>query len=199
MSHNKFMFALFAAATLPACGDLLKDANTHSNFLAPGITGVYSTPLNNQRSGGDVASGGDGYAYRVGARDGTGLIGQSGIIPGTSVAAAPPSGSYSYSGTYELAKITSINISGDSIYGFTSYDSGSLTLSADFDGNTLSGRSGDLAVNGTISNGDLSGGVTYDGVSGALDGMIGSDRSVGVFHGNNADTIFAGGFIVDVD
>lgn len=199
MSLNKFMIALAAVATLPACTDLIKDANTHSNFSTPNSVGIYSTALSSQRSGRDTALDGDGYGYRVGARSSTGLIGQSGIIPGTSVAAAPTSGSVGYSGTFELAKITGISLSGNQIGGFSSYDGRSLSLTASFDDNTLSGTSGDLAVNGAISNGQLSGNVIYDGLSGTLDGVIGADRAVGVFHGNGPDAIYAGGFLVDAD
>ncbi|MFT6451879.1 MAG: hypothetical protein ACJA06_001366 [Halocynthiibacter sp.] len=199
MSLNKFMIALAAVATLPACSDLIKDANTHSNFSTPNSVGVYSTALSSQLTGRDTAPDGDGYGYRVGSRSGTGLIGQSGIIPGTSVAAAPASGSVVYSGRYELAQIQNIDISGSRIYGHSSLYSRSISLTADFDGNTLSGTGGNLSVDGAISNGNLSGNVTYKGVNGALDGVIGADRAVGAFHGNSADTIYAGGFIVDAD
>ncbi|WP_438956422.1 hypothetical protein [Cognatiyoonia sp.] len=43
----------------------------------------------------------------------------------------------------------------------------------------------------------MKGDVTYRGVDGDLNGLVGSDKAVGAFHGNNADLIDAGGFLVN--
>lgn len=191
--------SLIAVATLPACTAAIKDANTVSKFTEPTAAGVYTDTRDNERFGSDIELDGDGYAYRTGNRPSGGFIGEAGIIPGTAVAAAPTSGIVVYSGTFELARITGINLSGNTLYGFSSYDGGALTLTGDFDTNTLSGSSGLLTVNGTIASGTLDGTVTYNGLTGPLDGVIGSDRAVGVFHGDSSSQIFAGGFMLDAE
>ena len=77
--------------------------------------------------------------------------------------------------------------------------SGTLTLVADFDRNTLSGTSDNslLRVNGTFEGKALGGSVVYRGMSGELSGRVGANQAVGAFHGKTDTSIMAGGFMVD--
>ena len=190
--------ALVAATALSACSsEAIRDANTDSAFRTPSASGSFGSALDNQRSGVETNADGDGFAYRTGGEDGEGFIAEAGILPGSDVIQGPPSGNVFYSGTWELARITGINISGDEIYGFSATDGGAIILEADFGDNTLTGASGDLSIDGRISGGQLDGTVTYLGVDGALDGLVGSDTAVGAFHGDSGSTIYAGGFVAD--
>ena len=146
-----------------------------------------------------VVGQGDGFSYRVGSAVGGGFIGQAGLIPGSDVLPAPATGSASYTGRWELAKVTSIFIEGGNINGFSSTDSGTITLLADFDDGSISGASGGLSIDGNVSGGQLSGDVTYNGTEGDLTGIIGSDQAIGAFHGNDGNQIFAGGFVTEAD
>ena len=96
-----------------------------------------------------------------------------------------------------MAYIENINLSGDIITGRAGRESGVINLTADFDAGTLTGSTGGLEVNGRMTGSDLGGGVSYRGVRGGLDGLVGSDQAIGAFHGNNADLIYSGGFLTD--
>jgi len=183
-----------AAAGLSACMSL-EDLNTDSGFVAPTTSGAFSNTLDGQVAGADQNAEGDGYSYRVGNGTNTGFLGHAGMIPGSDVSAAPASGAVSYAGTWEMAQITSIFVSGGMINGFTGTNSGSLTLTADFSSGAVSGGGDGLTIDGALRGTDLSGTVTYQGVDGSLDGLVGGDGAVGAFHGNSGDIIYAGGFL----
>lgn len=187
------------AAALSGCTSAIQDANTDSRFLTPDTSGYFSNVLNNETGGRDIALDGDGYAYRVGGKSSGGFVGHSGIIPGTAVAAMPTTGSASYTGTYEMATITGIYTTSTMIFGTTGTRSGVITLDADFADGTLTGSTSGLVIDATIDDGDVGGSVRYLGTDGSIDGMIGSDRVVGVFQGDDEDIIFAGGFMADAD
>ena len=90
-------------------------------------------------------------------------------------------------------------------------DRGSITLNADFaTGRLTGGGTGQdggtsnlvlnnnlLTVDGTFAGSTLGGVVTYDGVSGPLRGLVGSDEVIGAFHGHTDSQVHAGGFIAN--
>ena len=81
--------------------------------------------------------------------------------------------------------------------GFRTQQTGSINLSTNFGAGTLTGSSGNLSIDSRFSGEDLRGDMTYRGVDGDLTGLVGSDKAVGAFLGNNADLIGAGGFLVN--
>ena len=142
---------------------------------------------------------GDGYAYEVGVDGSNGFVARAGVLSSTSVPDLPTSGSASMSGRYSAARVTSIALSGGQLTGIANEGSGTLTLVADFDRNTLSGTSDNslLRVNGTFEGKALGGSVVYRGMSGELSGRVGANQAVGAFHGKTDTSIMAGGFMVD--
>lgn len=145
---------------------------------------------------------GNGYVYSVEFNPDVGVRGYAGLMPGASVSDLPPpntvatlTGHYRVDWkTYETA--TSTNIQLDRQGGA----SGVVTLVADIDAGTLIGTSetaNDLAVNGTFDGNDLSGTATFRGVTGPLQGLIGADEAIGVFHGSSSNSVHAGGFIAN--
>lgn len=195
--------ALIAATVLSGCA-----AKTASDFTTSGFATVAATStgaeisnssLTRRTSGSDTNAAGDGYAYEVGVDGSNGFVARSGMLSTTSVAALPSTGTATMSGTYEVARVTGISLSGSLLTGSAVSASGALTLTADFAGQTLTGISdnGLLAVNGTFNSQDLNGSVTYRGIPGQLDGLVGGDQAVGVFHGQTSTAIMAGGFMVD--
>ncbi len=191
--------SLTLVISLSGCGigDAIQDRSTLSGFSTPNASGVISAGLTNTISGLDTDGSGGGYAYQAGALSGEGLKAVAGIIPGTNVGALPISGAATLTGTFEVVTITGISTSGDTISGIALTSSGALSLDVDFGNGTLTGSSGLLSVDGNFSSANLNGTVTYNGVSGTLDGLVGGTQTVGVFHGNNFEAIYAGGFIVD--
>lgn len=203
MKTTTKLITTLSALALSAC-TLSQDGATNSGFRTPNSSGMITGGVDSdgqqtRRTFRDSAGG--GFAYAGGTND-DGLAAYAGIIPGTTGGAQVASGSASYDATFNLYEVTGINLTETGIgegfvTGRPNTVTGSITLTANFDSNRLTGTStgGSLNVDGRIGGTDLSGDVTYRGVGGTLDGVIGADRTVGAFHGNNADVIFAGGFI----
>lgn len=184
------------AMFLAGCEAQIIDDNTDSRFDTPSASGSFASVSNG--SSGGIFVNGQGFAFEAGASNDTGLIAVSGLLPSTTVSAPPVSGSAVYNGRYELVRVSSFSLNYDTneISGFALQDSGDISLTANFDSSKLTGSSGDLSVNGDINGVNLDGSVRYKDVRGTLDGLIGSDKAVGVFHGNDSDEIYAGGFYV---
>ena len=148
---------------------------------------------------------GSGYAIQTGGIPNEGLFAVAGLLPNTTVSPTPISGTASYTGSYNLIEINDIGISGGVIRGTPELRSEPLTLIANFENDILVDDGGsDLAVNGTVNGSDIGGTVTYNGVQGNLDGLIGGNRAIGAFHGEgnvgpgtNDDYMYAGGFIAN--
>ena len=200
-------YFVLAAAMLPlsACSSLFAE-NSNSFFATPDAAGNLNELDNVSYSSNNVSPlTGNGYAYQVGGNDGDGLRGYAGIINGTGVTAPPTSGTASMSGSYALAGIANIYEYGSgynqtTVAGTPFTDGGSITLTADYGAGTLTGSAGfsyPITVNGTISGTTLRGTVTYDGVTGPLEGLVGAIEAVGAFHGNSDTQLHAGGFIVN--
>ncbi len=202
MSLPRVAIVLVASTSLAAC-ELSQEAATNSGFRTPNASGVITGGVDNdgqqvRRTIADAS--GNGFAFAGGVDD-DGLAAYAGVIP-DSTGGAPLTATATFAANYQLFQYTDISLSKTGIgegfiSGLASIQSGPITLTADLDEGTLTGSSGEglLSVSGTFSGTDLSGDVTYRGVDGDLDGVIGEDRTVGAFHGNTADLIYAGGFI----
>lgn len=193
----RFVSLIAIMASLSACSEVIRDQNTTSRFATLNADGSFPSALTGTIRGADQNVDGDGYAYRIGSRNREGLFAEAGLLPGSDVLPAPTSGTAVYAGRFELAEITGINLSAESIYGFSQLHEGPIQLRADFDAATLRGRADDLVVTGSLDGEMLGGTVTWDGVQGLLAGRVGSDTALGVFHGDNGATIYAGGFVAD--
>lgn len=204
---------LCITATVTLAGCFTISDPTDSGFARPSSTGGLSE-TSRGRDGNDFSSlTGNGYGYQVGTVSGQGLQAFAGIVPGASVAAPPASGTAQLNGRFEVAFIDFIlvNGAGTSVSGQSSLDSGTLSLTADFANGTLRGSGtgvdgrfvnislaeNTLLVDGRFDGEALTGTVTYDGVSGPLTGLVGSNEAIGAFHGHTDGQVHAGGFIVN--
>lgn len=189
---------LLAIGALTACTPTANDY-TDSGFVGADSLGNISVAgVSARREGALVDTDGDGFGYMLGDTGGDGFVGYAGLAAGTDVTPAPTTGAVAMTGRYEAVHLSGIFLSGDNIQGFVSEDSGAVTLVADFAGRTLTGTSddGELVVDGTFVGDDLNGSATYSGVATDLDGLVGADKAIGVFHANSGNDIVAGGFLV---
>jgi predicted ATP-dependent Lon-type protease len=210
------MGALLAALSLlAACDAATTDPQTQNDLTTTGFVQVPNINKNGVIDIGlesDVntqvhrASAGNfgGYAFQTGAVANEGLYAVAGLFPGTSVTPRP-AGAAIYSGQYNLMEISNIELNGGFINGDRALRAGNLTLLADFGSNTIVSAPGSaLVVNGTANGTNIDGTVSYGGVTGALDGLVGGNQAIGVFHGEGNvgpgtadDYMYAGGFIAD--
>lgn len=171
---------------------------TESEFVIPSASGTYVGELDIIDSTVMTDGAGNGFSYAIGfypaVGDTTSIKAIAGLLPGTSVTEVPTSGTASYHGVYGVAFVTDISVSSSILSGYAGEETGSITLNADFSAGTLKGSAGGLTVNGEFSGTDLNGTVEFNGLTGELDGLIGGDATIGVFHGNDDDDVFAGGF-----
>lgn len=189
---------LGAAIALSGC-QTIQDRATISGFTSPTASGVIDGDLSNRVTGREIDADGDGFAYATGSISGEGLAAKAGLVAGTDVSTPPITGTATFSGVYELRRITGIFISSDSISGFPASETGQIALDANFADGSLTGTSGSLTVDGTMNGETLSGSVTYRGVEGPLRGLVGSDKTIGAFHGNDESLIYAGGFLANIE
>jgi hypothetical protein len=172
--------------------------NGSTFFSTPNGSGEFNTNFeNNIRNGGLIDGDGDGFAYEFGSNGTDGFRATAGIISGTDFGQAPTSGTVTYSGAYRLIEAYNITETSTTFSATSLQRGGGILVDADFTNGTLTGASGDLSIEGQITGNELSGTVTFDGIEGPLRGGIDEDQTVGAFHGNEGDRLFAGGFIAD--
>lgn len=131
------------------------------------------------------------------------MVASVGISGTPTVGAARTSGSGTYSTTYSYGVIDGITRTSSRISGYRGGESGTMTLSADFDTGILQGSSSELTVDGGVAGSTVSGIVTanysYPGasgsVSGTLNGQIGATGIIATFHGHDENTVMAGGLV----
>ena len=155
----------------------------------------------------------NGYAFDVGIAPDDGIRGWTGLIPDAAVT-AQPGGSAEMSGGFNVAWAEIISASSNNVRtSSVQRDRGTVALVADFDAGTLRGArvprnirtptgilpENELRVPGQFAGEALTGTVTYNGVTGPLEGIIGGNEAVGVFHGTSRQFVHAGGFIVNPD
>lgn len=193
MNYTIGLITLFSIVILSAC--MTTSSNLKTSFETSSANGDIGTSLSQTRSGKELIDG-NGYAYAAGKGPDYGFQAVAGVIPGSDMG-VPIYANATYTGEWELAKISSIYISGNEITGFIGSDGGSITLNANFAEQTLTGSDGLLEVNGTMNGNNLSGSVIFNGTTGELTGLVGEQGAVGAFHGEGDTQIYAGGFLVD--
>ncbi|SHG79505.1 hypothetical protein SAMN05444003_0958 [Cognatiyoonia sediminum] len=187
-----FLPALAMATALSGC---LQDLYTDSGFTNVTSTGSVTERLGQQGIASVIDADGDGFAYSSGTESGGGLRAVAGFTNPSDIGLRPVTSVGRYTGRYELIEVYDIDLRGGFISGSQDQVSGSIVLNADFSTGTLTGRAGELSVSGRALGSQLTGGVQYRGVSGDLRGVLGDDKAIGAFHGNDADLIYAGGFL----
>ncbi|MAM61026.1 hypothetical protein [Maritimibacter sp. UBA3975] len=183
-----------AALLLGGCG--ASNILTNSKFFSPAsgaATPVFFDANYAIIGQGSVEKAVGGAAYFT-AMNGAYAVSYGGIINGSNVGDVVPTGQAVYLADYEVEVVSGIEIAYDTLQGVSGTDSGNITLTADFDAATLTGEDGSLRVDGEISGKNVTGSVVYAGVDGDLEGLVGASGTVGAFHGNDARTIYAGGF-----
>ena len=198
MKVNKLGATLaMAAMLLSACGSDI----THSGFRSvdeASEDGVVNVSLLNRVDGNIFDANYGGVAYVIGV-DLEQYEAWAGVMPNSTVGAEMDNGSATYTGQYSLAKVSGVDLVNDTPTGNAGADFGNITLTADFDRQTIIGSDGDLEIDGRIDGTALSGDVEYEGIDGELQGVIGADAAIGAFHGHDSDTVYAGGFVAERD
>jgi hypothetical protein len=194
---------IIAAAVILSGCESAQDAATDSGFASPQFDGTIlgKVEIDGNRDERTVNDGtNSGFAIVSGSLDGGGFGAYVGLLPTTTVVPHGVTGGAVYDARYTLSRIDDINLTGNFIRAQSRIIGDDITLTADFADRTLTGTSdeGFLVVNGELNgNDELNGTVTYRDLRGTLRGVIGTDKVVGIFHANNADLIYAGGFIGD--
>ena len=152
---------------------------------------------------------GNGYAFayaRVGAADYGGGTGEAnlavaGVLPGTDLGTAPIIGTASMTGTYRMVVVTNASTATPPSSWTVTRPKGDLTASLDFATGRLTGSSpdGTLTLSADAAAGfadGFAGEVSYAGVRGTFDGVVGPDDAVAAMTGGAGGTFYAGGFVV---
>lgn len=164
--------------------------------------GSIETTLTELYAGQELDAAGNGYSYVLGNySDALGAGAFSGLTEATDLGAVPTIGIATLTGDYSVARLDGLALNDADELAWTSESklTEEITLTADFDAETLTGAQNDIAINGTFNSGALAGTVTYFGLDGTLSGEIGTTQAVGSFSGGDANTVFAGGFFVTQD
>lgn len=193
--RSVFCLAVCAAA-LSAC---VEPDVTISGFDKPAAGGRPNVTVSAYEWG-QHTSGvtGNRYAYEVGPTLYDKFGAYAGISGTPSVTPPPTSGVVVMTGTYEAAYMFGINSTFASASGFAGETTGPMVVTVDYGTGSLQGSStsGLLSVNGNFSGTSLTGTATFDGLAGPMEGLVGGDEAIAVFHGQSDSKIHAGGFIV---
>lgn len=120
-------------------------------------------------------------------------------------------GTATFSGLYAFGVLEDVVLTETEISARDAQSAGNVFLNVDFNTGSLSGTGSstagiqsDITVNGSISGRNLSGDVavnyetpaaTMTSLATTLDGFVGVNGAVGVFHGSDANSALAGGFV----
>lgn len=194
---NKLFIASIALTALSACGG----ASTSGTSFPIGE--VPAPPAATYV--GDVGTvrllQGGGFTFAV-PFNGLTVAPQANLLPTPIPALPPTSGTTEMTGRFDLVRLTDLTVVGDLPTGTREQISGPMTLAVTFGAagtNAIITAAGDLTVNATYDPANqnrLAGTVSYQGVAGAVSGLMGADQALGVFQGSQETTAYAGGFAV---
>ncbi|MCV6594780.1 MAG: hypothetical protein OIF48_17655 [Silicimonas sp.] len=194
--------AACSSSTAPGGGAGSPTATSSFTTLSGGSAAAGMAPASVTED--NVSLLGNTVAFAVGEHATTGDYVAASGIELLNVGTPLTSGAATYAADFGIALLEGVDGSSpQAIQG-----SGTIGLSADFDAGTLTGTyigpDSNLSVNGTLSGGTIDGSVDYayedslanpQTITGTLDGSIGFNGVVGAFHGHDADTVMAGGFV----
>ncbi|MEM6909869.1 MAG: hypothetical protein AAF494_14450 [Pseudomonadota bacterium] len=153
------------------------------NFASSGTRGEVSDIRNNS---GAVS----GFAYQYGRVQGSNqYLGVAGIVPTTDPGGAPTDATATYRGDYAFSYIDR---------GRAQDRTGKISLDADFTAGTLEGQADGLEIDGTINGQTVGGTASFRDVDADMRGVIGSERAVAAFAGNNNGAVLVGGVNADI-
>ena len=149
------------------------------------------------RVAGQVAvAGSGGLSFSATLDPAQGVLLKTDLLPGTPELDAPTAGSATMRGGFALARARNAAETGGTWDADLDSVTGDLTLTARFGAGTLTGGGDGLTVNGRIAGDRLRGSVSYGGVAGDLDGIIGRRSAIGLFTATGSGEGYAGGFAV---
>lgn len=165
--------------------------------------GTFLAPLVDAQPGTDRTDGtNNGYAFQVGFNQNrSGLESQAVLLNDISLPRPSVGGTTAMSGTYQLATLTDPVTNGGGLTATPGQQSGNITLTVDFDANTIAGSDNGLVLNGTFdADGQLAGTSSFDGMTGGIAGIVSNNTAIAIFarDATSTDTrgVFAGGLIV---
>lgn len=180
-----------------------------SGFAEAGDNGFLTGALVDQLSIRFVEADGAGFAYRAGLDAQDNYTAQSGLVGAALIDRPAASGQLRYTGS---ASMMIINRSDrNDSFAESEQFSSTVVVRADLDSGTFRGRTPQpqgfnpwqLTFSGQIEGNRMTGAARLTGrsfdLSGPLDGRIGSERAIAVFHGNDEEDTFAGGFSTSTD
>lgn len=188
-------FLTLPLLTIPLSGCLLVDYNTRSGFFTGGTIRDTIVVTDDIQQSGDVFSqevGGVTYYTTLGNGRAEAY---AGIAAGSDVGPELTGGTATYLADYTVAGIANLRYYENELMGVSTLDSGKIILTADLADMSLTGTRGALDVDGTISGGTVGGNVTYAGLKGELQGLVGQQGVIGAFHGNSGKMVYSGGFM----
>lgn len=206
----RFVVSAGACCFLAGCGGGGSTSTTTSGF-APVAAGSVVTALAS-RTDNSVTDTAGVIAYAVGFDPADDVL-QAQAYAGIETAnvGAAGTGAATFNGTYAFGVMENVFRSGTQITASSAQSAGAVTLSVDFNTGALSGTgssaigiTSDITVNGSVSGRDLAGTVdvnyetpffTTTSLTTTLDGLVGADGAVGVFHGSDGNSALAGGFV----
>lgn len=194
----KLIGGVAALAALSACSSdgLYFTGVTESGFKTPtsGPDAEIPVDLENEQNGNVYNSMFGGAAF-VSGTNSSGARAYAGIIPDSNPGAVVTSGKVNYDTQYSVVGVE--NVSSGNLVGDNFAGNGTLTVVADFNAQTFNGANATetFAVEGVISGQDMTGTVTYKGLPGVVEGLVGEDAIIGAFHGSTLGTVFSGGFL----
>ena len=218
MSYKVKMASCLAVIALAGCSG--GGSNLAASPTASGIGTVSGTSIDvnlSDEGNRSISTTVGRVAIATGIDQGAGQVqGFAGIAPGASVGAEVTNGNATYNSNYIYTVVDNVVRTDSTVSGDRVDVSGNITLNADFDGGTLTGNdpgtilngNTGLSVNATIDGSNLGGTATANysafsirsgnfsgSATGAVTGQIGADGVIGVFEGNDPNTVVVGGFI----
>ena len=197
------MTAIIAGSILSGCvGGIAEIPATSRTATVTG--GIVDETLSSEQNRSVSAVGVGTVAFVTGVDSDRGQMVASVGISGTpTVGAARTTGSGTYTTSYRYGVIDGITRSSSVISGYRGEESGTMTVTADFDSGQVSGSNSELTVSAHASGNSLNGSVTanysYTGasgsVAGSLEGQIGATGIIATFHGHDENTVMAGGLV----
>jgi len=195
-----YKLAAAGALALVVSGCASSNQYTDSRFASVDASGFVQSDVSSRINVRETDLAGNGFGAQVGlARDvDDGFIGEAGLLP-TTTGGPRATASGTYTGRYEVAEAENIQLNGQILTGRTNLTAGTITLDLDTGAGTLTGLDAEIEVNGRVSGTSVTGSVVFKGTEGDLQGVVGQDRAVTVFHGNNSNRIYAGGILAERD
>lgn len=203
------LWPISTALTLGACASQSAEPDTVSDgFGTPSQTGEFPVSLVDNQSQAGIVPG--AFAFQTGFQKDVGIRVFSGLLPDATVTGtATPS--IVFNARFQGAIFEDLAVvppqtpdTHPVLNGKGNRFIGDIPLTVSLDGQSLTGTArsdtgGVLQVDGMLNGQDMSGSVTYRGLTGPLTGLTGADRTIGAFYGISETAVYSGGFTGPVE